>query len=43
MELKYCLYCHNTIPETINGQPKLYCKIRKEYVGFYEKPCGEYR
>lgn len=43
MEIKYCMYCHNAIHETINDKPYLYCRIRKEYVGFYWKPCGEYK
>lgn len=43
MEIKYCMYCHNAVYETINDKPYLYCKIRKEYVGFYWKACGEYR
>jgi len=41
--MKYCKTCLNAVYETIDDMPYLYCKIRKEYVGFYWKPCGEYK
>lgn len=42
-ELKYCKHCLNAIYETKNNEPYLYCKIKKEYVGFYWKICKEFK
>lgn len=41
--MEYCKTCQNAVYETIKDMPYLYCKIRKEYVGFYWKPCKEYK
>lgn len=42
-ELKYCKHCLNAVYETIGEMPMLFCKIRKEHIGFYWKPCKEFK
>lgn len=41
-KLVYCKDCRNTIYETINDMPYLYCKVLKKYVGFYIRPCDKF-
>ena len=43
MKLKYCKDCRNARYETKDNEPYVYCRIRKEYVGFYRKRCEEYK
>jgi len=41
-KIVFCKDCHNTIMQTIDNNVVLYCKIRQQFIGFYEVPCGEY-
>lgn len=43
MKLKYCKDCRLAVYETINDKLFLWCKVREKYIGFYWKPCEEYK
>lgn len=43
MKLKYCKDCRLAVYETKGEKLFLWCKVRKEYIGFYFKTCKEFK